>query len=67
MGGFTELLADMHITFDNSRIFSLALLLALAPCFLVSDIMKLAKDNALSKTAINYLIIKEIYTLLDKE
>ena len=67
MGGFTELLADMHITFDNSRIFSLALLLALAPFFLVSDITKLAKDNTFSKAATNYLIIKEIYTLLDKE
>jgi hypothetical protein len=31
MGAFTELLADMHITFDNLRIFSLAPLFVSRP------------------------------------
>jgi hypothetical protein len=57
----------MHITFDNLIIFSVAPLLALAPFFLVSDIIKLAKDSTFSKLANNYLIIKEICRLLDKE
>jgi uncharacterized membrane protein len=57
----------MHITFNNLRILLLVQLLALTPFFLVSDMMKLVKDNTFSKTAFNHLIIKEIYRFLYKE